>query len=133
TYCKIRPAVVQVELHPYLQQKHLVDWVHKQSIQIMAYSSFGPISYLETTGTAKDAKPLMDRGVIKSIAAKHNKTAGQVFLRWSVQRNIVVIPKSLNQGRMEANLGIFGWALDASLRFNDTMEFAYGIALPLLD
>ncbi|KAI9498434.1 xylose reductase [Zychaea mexicana] len=144
TYCTIKPAVLQIEHHPYLQQKRLVDWVWKQGIQIMAYSSFGPISYLEMTGTAKDAAPLMEHDVIKSIAAKHNKTASQVLLRWSVQRNIVVIPKSLNQGRMEANLGVFGWSLDesdlkaiagldAGLRFNDTMEPAYGIDLPLFD
>lgn len=133
-----------VELHPYLQQKRLVKWVQDQGIQIMAYSSFGPISYLEMGGKAKDAKPLLENEVIKSIAAKHNKTAGQVLLRWSVQRNIMVIPKSLNPGRMEANLGVFGWVLDEedmnaiatldmNLRFNDTMEPAYGIDLPLFD
>ncbi|KAG2218602.1 hypothetical protein INT45_013910 [Circinella minor] len=144
TYCRIKPAVLQVELHPYLQQNRLVQWVQKQGIHVMAYSSFGPISYLEMTGTAKDAKPLMDHDVIKSISEKHNKTAGQILLRWSVQRNVVVIPKSLNQGRMEANLGIFGWSLDesdikaiagldAGLRFNDTMEPSYGIDLPLFD
>lgn len=133
-----------VEHHPYLQQSRLVDWVKKQGIHIMAYSSFGPISYNEMTATGKNTPTLFDNETIKSIAAKHDKTPGQVLLRWSTQRDIVVIPKSLNAGRMAANLGVFGWSLDeedlkaigalnAGLRFNDTMEPAYGIDLPIFD
>jgi D-xylose reductase len=143
-YCKIQPQVLQIEHHPYLQQKRLVDWVQQQGIAIMAYSSFGPISYLEMTNTAQNAPPLMDHDVIKKIANKHGKAPGQVLLRWSVQRKIAVIPKSLNPGRMAANIDVFGWqldeedfkaieALDAGLRFNDTMEPAYGVDLPIFD
>ncbi|KAI7878224.1 xylose reductase [Lichtheimia hyalospora FSU 10163] len=144
TYCRIKPSILQIEHHPYLQQPRLVDWVKKQGIHIMAYSSFGPISYNEMTATGKNTPTLFDNETIKSIAAKHDKTPGQVLLRWSTQRDIVVIPKSLNAGRMAANLGVFGWSLDeedlkaigtlnAGLRFNDTMEPAYGIDLPIFD
>lgn len=108
----------------------------------MAYSSFGPISYLEMTEEAKNTPPLLENDVIKAIAAKHNKTPSQVLLRWSVQRKCVVIPKSVNEGRMRSNLDLFSWSLDEQdlkditgldqkLRFNDTVS--YGLSLPLWD
>lgn len=143
-YCKIKPSVLQVELHPYLQQTRLVNWVQQQGIQIMAYSSFGPASYVEMTSTGQNAKPLLQHEVITKIAEKHGKSAAQVLLRWSIERKVMVIPKSMNEGRMKTNLDLFGWSLDASdmeaiaaleqgLRFNDTMEPSYGVDLPIFD
>ncbi|KAF7732822.1 NAD(P)H-dependent D-xylose reductase (XR) [Apophysomyces ossiformis] len=142
TYCKYKPAVLQVELHPYLQQPRLVKWVQAQGIAVMAYSSFGPVSYLEMTEEAKSTPPLLENKVIVAIANKHNKTPSQVLLRWSVQKDVIVIPKSLNPDRMRNNLDVLDWSLDEEdlkeiagldqkLRFNDTVS--YGLSLPLWD
>lgn len=140
TYAKIRPAVLQIELHPYLQQTRLVNWVQSQGIHITAYSSFGPASFVGLTDDGKNTAALLENDVIKEIAAKHNKTTGQVLLRWSLEKNIAVIPKSTNPDRIKSNLDLFSWSLDQSdmekiaglekgLRFND--PYSYGFGLPL--
>ncbi|KAI9484110.1 MAG: xylose reductase [Benjaminiella poitrasii] len=142
TYAQIKPAVLQIELHPYLQQSRLVTWVQSQGIQITAYSSFGPASFIELTDDGKTTPPLLEHEVIKEIASKHDKTTGQVLLRWSIERNIAVIPKSTNQDRIKSNLDIFSWSLDDEdlkkiaslekrLRFND--PYSYKFNLPLFD
>ncbi|KAI7903618.1 xylose reductase [Cokeromyces recurvatus] len=142
TYAQIKPAVLQVELHPYLQQSRLIAWVQSQGIHITAYSSFGPASFIELTNDGKTTPPLLENEVIKEIADKHKKTTGQVLLRWSIERNIAVIPKSTNQERIKSNLDIFSWSLDDEdmkkiasldkrLRFND--PYSYNFNLPLFD
>ncbi|KAL0083558.1 xylose reductase [Phycomyces blakesleeanus] len=140
TYANIKPAVLQIELHPYLQQTRLVEWVQSQGINITAYSSFGPASFIQLTEDGKSAQPLLEHEVIKSIAKKHGKTAGQVLLRWSLDRNVAVIPKSMHVERMQSNRDITSWSLDSEdhkqiktidrgLRFNN-MD-SYGFNLPL--
>ncbi|KAI9323542.1 xylose reductase [Dichotomocladium elegans] len=140
TYAKIKPASLQIELHPYLQQTRLVEWVKKQGIQITAYSSLGPASFIQLTDDGKTAAPLLSHDVIAAIAAKHNKSAAQVLLRWSIDRGCAVIPKSMSIERTKANIDLFDFALDEedlaaiakldlNLRFND--PDSYGLGLPL--
>lgn len=131
SYCKIPPALLQVELHPYLQQRTLVDWVQRQGIAVTAYSSFGPASF--AAGGQKHAKSvesLFENPVIKEVAAKYNRPPAQVALRWSLERNVAVVPKSLSVERMKSNLDALNWKmdeedveainrLDMGLRFND--------------
>lgn len=133
TYAKIKPCLLQVELHPYLQQQHLVDWVQAQGIAVTAYSSFGPTSFVSTgSKRAKSVEPLFENPTIKDIAAKYNRPPSQVALRWSLERNVAVVPKSLNIDRMKMNLEALNWKmdeedvqainqLDMGLRFNDPM------------
>ena len=82
----------------------------------------------------------MDNATIKKLAEKHGKTAAQVLLRWATQRDIAVIPKSNNQGRLAQNLDVTSWelekselesisGLDQALRFNDPLN--YGVPLPI--
>ncbi|CAO3635895.1 unnamed protein product [Cunninghamella blakesleeana] len=140
TYVRYKPAVLQVELHPYLQQQRLVKWVQKQGIQVTSYSSFGPQSYVELFEVK--AEPLLNHSTVETIATKHGKTTGQILLKWSIQRDVAVIPKSTNPDRLKSNLDLFGWELSAddvqqinnlerNLRFNDTTS--YGLDLPLFD
>ena len=91
----IKPFSLQVELHPYLAQNNLVKFCHEENIQIIAYSPLGKIGYRN----AGDPSILEDK-VIKQIAEEVNKSAAQVILKWNVQRNVCVIPKSLNASRM---------------------------------
>ncbi|KAJ8658066.1 hypothetical protein O0I10_006073 [Lichtheimia ornata] len=133
TYANIKPSLLQVELHPYLQQEHLVRWAQAQGIAVTAYSSFGPTSFVSTgSRRAKSVEPLFENPVIKDISEKYNVTPSQVALRWSLERNVAVVPKSLNVDRMKMNLEALNWKmdeedvqainqLDMGLRFNDPM------------
>ncbi|KAL3454540.1 NADP-dependent oxidoreductase domain-containing protein [Aspergillus insuetus] len=134
-YARVRPATLQIEHHPYLTQTRLVDYAQREGIAITAYSSFGPLSFLELQVTkAENTPPLFEHDTIKSIAAKHGKTPAQVLLRWATQRNIAVIPKSNNPARLAQNLDVLGFdleaaeieaisALDKGLRFNDPHNY----------
>ncbi|ORY89922.1 xylose reductase [Syncephalastrum racemosum] len=131
SYCRIQPSLLQVELHPYHQQPVLVDWVQRQGIAVAAYSSFGPASF--AAGGLKHAKAvqsLFENPTIKDVAAKYNTSPAQVLLRWSLERNVGVVPKSLSVHRMKDNLEALNWKMDEEdvqainqlemrLRFND--------------
>ncbi|KAG1200473.1 hypothetical protein G6F35_012368 [Rhizopus arrhizus] len=95
TYAKIKPAVLQIELHPYLPQAELTKWVKSQGIHITAYSSFGPASYVTLGEHGKRAAPLLEHDAVKSLADKHKVSAGQILLRWALDREYVVIPKKI--------------------------------------
>ncbi|OXV11247.1 hypothetical protein Egran_00991 [Elaphomyces granulatus] len=133
-YARITPATLQIEHHPYLTQHTLIKYVQKQGIIVTAYSSFGPLTYLELNHkSAKETPLLFDNPTIKSISERASKTPAQVLLRWATQRGIAVIPKSNNPGRMAQNLDVTGWdlhdseieaisSLDSNLRFNDPLS-----------
>ncbi|KAJ8652647.1 hypothetical protein O0I10_011725 [Lichtheimia ornata] len=142
TYCEIKPAVLQIEMHPYLQRQRVVDWFQKQGIQVTAYSQFGPEAFDKFTAENMHLVPLMEHETIKKIADKHGKTTGQVLLRWQVQRKVAVIPKSSNDTRQKQNLDLFSWSLDdqdykaitdmdKNIRYNE-LEL-YGIDIPLYE
>lgn len=132
---KIKPAVLQIEHHPYLQQPRLIEYVQSQGIAITAYSSFGPQSFVELNHPrVKDVKPLFEHDVIKSVAEKANKTPAQVLLRWATQRGLAVIPKSNNPDRLLSNLKVNDFdlsqedfkeisKLDIELRFNNPWDW----------
>jgi len=140
-YAKIPPAALQIEHHPYLTQQQLIEYVQKQGIAVTGYSSFGPLSFIELDlQHAKDTPRLFDHNTIKSIAEKHDKTPAQVLLRWATQRNIAVIPKSNNPGRLAQNLDVLSWDLEASeiqaisaldrrLRFNNPPSYGFDIPI----
>lgn len=132
---KIKPAVLQIEHHPYLQQPRLIEYVQSQGIAITAYSSFGPQSFVELNHPrVKDVKPLFEHDVIKSVAEKVKKTPAQVLLRWATQRGLAVIPKSNNPDRLLSNLQVNDFdlsqedfkeisKLDIELRFNNPWDW----------
>lgn len=136
-YAKIVPATLQIEHHPYLTQEGLVKLAQQHNIAVTAYSSFGPQSFLELDmKEAKDTPLLLDHPTIKSIAEKHGKTPAQVLLRWATQRNVAVIPKSNNQGRLAQNLDVTSFnlgdseikgigGLNQNLRFNDPLHVSF--------
>ncbi|RLV91713.1 NADPH-dependent D-xylose reductase xyl1 [Spathaspora sp. JA1] len=131
----IKPAVLQIEHHPYLQQPKLIEYVQKQGIAVTGYSSFGPQSFLELNqNRALNTPTLFEHDTIKSISSRLNKTPAQVLLRWATQRNIAVIPKSNNPARLAQNLDVTSFdlteadfeaisALDINLRFNDPWDW----------
>jgi len=131
-YAKVKPAVLQIEHHPYLTQEPLVKLAKELGIAITAYSSFGPQSFVELN-MDRSASSLLNHNGITSIAHSHGKTPAQVLLRWATQRGIAVIPKSNNHQRLIQNLDSTDFnlspeqikeisALNHNLRFNDPAD-----------
>jgi len=96
----IIPAVNQIELHPYLIQEPILDYCKKEGIQTEAWSPF-----------AANKTNLFEENILREIAAKHSKTPAQIILRWDIQREVIVIPKSSNRNRLEENINIFDFEL----------------------
>jgi D-xylose reductase len=142
-YCKYLPAALEIEHHPYLQQKRLIDWVRGQNIHIIAYASFGNTAFDVVPAHTRHLPNMLSHPVIQKIAAKHNRGTGQVCLAWAVQRDIIVIPKSVNVSRMESNLDIFFELdqddlkeieeLEARARFCDHFIDTTGHEFPIFD
>ena len=102
------PAVNQIELHPYFQQKELVA-VHKDhGITTQAWSPIGGI-----TSYRDSEKRSFDEPVILAIGKKYGKSAAQVMLRWHIQNGVQVIPKSTKAERIAENFDVFDFQLTA--------------------
>ncbi|OGY17599.1 MAG: hypothetical protein A2784_00630 [Candidatus Chisholmbacteria bacterium RIFCSPHIGHO2_01_FULL_48_12] len=102
TYARIKPTVNQIEIHPYNSQKELVTYCQQQGIQVTAYSPLG---------SWRGKQVLLNDLVIKNIAEIHGKTAAQVLIKWSLQRGLVVIPKSTTPERIAENIDVFNFEL----------------------
>jgi len=71
TYCKIRPAIHQIERHPYLQQEELVQYCISRKIQIVNYSSLGNVGFLKSLGSNEHREfVLLEEPIIKKISEK---------------------------------------------------------------
>jgi alcohol dehydrogenase (NADP+) len=111
----IQPAMNQVELHPYLQQRSMLEFCHEKGILLTAYSPLG--SGDRPAGMKKSGEPtLLDNPVIQRVAIKHGATPAQVLLAWGLGRKTVVIPKSINPERLRQNLIAAELALDTQDR-----------------
>ena len=93
-YAKIKPSVLQVEMHPFLTQDKLLRFAQMYDVQVMAYSNFGSLSYVELKMATEADTCLLSPAIVEA-AKKYNKTPAQVTLRWAIQRGTVVIPKTI--------------------------------------
>lgn len=103
SYAKVKPVVNQIEIHPYNNQKDLIDYCHKMDIQVTAYSPLG------SSGDQND-KPL-NNSVVIDIAKAHDKTPAQILIRWAIQRDLIVIPKSTDSSRILENISVEDFSL----------------------
>ena len=104
SFCKIKPACLEVEFHPYLYQKHLLDFCRKENIRIIAYNPLVRGPYCKTFHS--DANPnLLEEPIITELANKYKKTAGQIVLNWFVCLGVIPIPRTSSMTRMQENLG----------------------------
>ena len=105
--CTVKPAVNQVELHPYLQQWEVKDLLDKNGMYFMA---FFPLGGADRGVSHKYASPMKDP-VIARIAEEHHKTPAQIMIRWAIQRGTICIPKSVHKERILENFNVFDFSL----------------------
>ena len=86
SYAKIPPAVLQIELHPYLTQQALLDYCKSVNVHVTAYSPLSSGSYAVFGGDAGFGVGVLKEPIVLEIAAELNKTPAQVVLRWGLQR-----------------------------------------------
>lgn len=99
---KVKPAVNQVELHPFFAQVSALNTMKELGVQPQAW---GPM--------AEGRNGIFTHKVLTSIGDKYGKTAAQVALRWNIQRGVVIIPKSVHPDRMIENLDIWDFRLSS--------------------
>lgn len=96
----VKPAVDQIELHPFFQRESDIRYMKDNDIQPMAW---GPL--------AEGKHDIFKHPVLTKIGEKYGKTAAQVALRWNIDRGVIVIPKSVHVERMEQNIDLFDFKL----------------------
>lgn len=134
SYATIKPAMLQIETHPYLTQEKLIRCARGYGIDVTAFSPLGAQSYFEL-GMADSGESLLGAAPVMVAAQTHGKTPAQVLLKWGVQRGTSVIPKTSKPERMRENIDIEDFelsavemaaisALNQNRRFNDPGVFA---------
>jgi len=92
------PSVNQIELHPFCQQRPIVDYCRSHGIVVQAYT------------------PLVRGGfanpVLQELSKKYGKDPAQILIRWSLQHNFVPLPKSQNPDRVRSNIGVFDFEIN---------------------
>lgn len=107
---KVLPAVNQIELSPFLQRADTVELCRKLGIAVEAYS---PLTHGKR----------LDHPELRELAQHVGRTPAQVLLRWGIQHDFIVLPKSVNEQRIAENGRIFDFELDAaSMRRLDALE-----------
>ncbi|KAH0840179.1 NADP-dependent oxidoreductase domain-containing protein [Lanmaoa asiatica] len=101
-----RPAVNQIELHPWCQQRPIVSYCQSRGIIVQAYT---PLVKGNDVAEGKGIK----NAIVLKIAKKHGKSPAQVLVRWSLQKGFVPLPKATSAQRIEENFKVFDFALDA--------------------
>ncbi|WP_139999784.1 aldo/keto reductase [Paenibacillus paridis] len=99
-HAKIAPMINQIETHPEFQQHRLREYMFRHRILHEAWAPLG-----------QGNKALFENKVLKAIARRHQKTVGQVILRWHLNRDTIVIPKSSNPKRIKENIDLFNFNL----------------------
>ncbi|WP_416828582.1 aldo/keto reductase [Ectobacillus polymachus] len=99
--CKVKPVLNQIECHPFLTQEKLRVYCTEHNMFVEAWS------------------PLMQGGevlhneVITKLATKYEKTPAQIIIRWHLQNNVIVIPKSVTPSRIEENFNVFDFTIQS--------------------
>ncbi|MGC3999196.1 MAG: aldo/keto reductase [Anaeromyxobacter sp.] len=111
--CRTPPAVNQVEFSPFLHQRALLEHCRRHGIQLEAY---GPLVRAQK----------LDDPTLQRVARKHGRTPAQVLVRWGLEHDLVVIPKSAHPERIRENADVFGFALDGEdLAALDALDQGY--------
>ncbi len=99
---RVVPAVNQVETHPFSQKTDMQQALHAQGIQLESWAPF-----------AQGKNGLFTNDLLQALASTYQKSVAQVVLRWLLQRDVVVIPKSATKERIQENFDVFDFELSA--------------------
>jgi D-xylose reductase len=144
--CRVRPATLQIEMHPHNTQENLLRVAHDAGLRVSAFSVLGASSYIELGG-ATEQEQLTHHKTIVDLAKQKNKTPAQILLRWAIQRNTLPLCKTSSPARMIENRSVFDFsltvaemervsALNKNKRYNDPGVFcenAFGTFCPIYE
>ena len=99
---KVIPAINQIEIHPFYQRDEEIELLKEYKIQAQAWAPF-----------AEGLNGMFTNPVLSKIAKSHRKSVAQVILRFNIQRNIIVIPKSIHRERIEENFNVWDFELNS--------------------
>ena len=99
---KVRPAVNQIEVNPFLQQRETQQFLQDNGVQTEAWAPF-----------AEGRNQIFENSTLRAVAARHKRSVAQVILRWLAQRGIVVLSKSVRKERMMENFDVLDFELSA--------------------
>lgn len=112
---KVKPAVCQVEIHPFYQQKEAVENMKNFGVQPEAWS---PLAHGRFN--------IFSNEILGEIAAKYGKSISQVVIRWNVQRGVAVIPKSVKKERIVDNFNVWDFVLtDEDMAKIEQLDMGY--------
>ena len=97
---RIKPANLQVEVHPYFSQEPLIAAARRLGMTVTAYSPLG-------TGAEIDGNTIPTHPKLAEVGEKYGKSAAQVAIAWQIQRGVIVIPKSVTESRIKQNADVF--------------------------
>jgi diketogulonate reductase-like aldo/keto reductase len=100
-FARIKPAVNQIEIHPFLPNSELVDFCFRNGIMPAAYSPLGSQNQVPSTG-----ETVRENAALNAVAKHSGHNLAQVLLAWGLQRGYIVLPKSSTPSRIESNLQI---------------------------
>ncbi|KAG1662132.1 1,5-anhydro-D-fructose reductase [Nymphon striatum] len=106
--CEIKPVTNQIECHPYFNQEDLVKGCQELGVSVTAYS---PLATPERLPGMTETPQLLSNEVLVDIAKKYNKSAAQIALRYQLERNVIIIPKSTNSDRIKQNFDVMDFKL----------------------
>ncbi|CAH1783617.1 unnamed protein product [Owenia fusiformis] len=105
---RIKPANLQIEVHPYLSQERMLAFCRERNITVTAYS---PLGSGDRPWVKAEDPNLFEDAQLKDISAKYGKSVAQVILKWNIQRGVGVIPKSVTPSRIKENLEVFDFKI----------------------
>ena len=105
---KIKPLVNEVEFHPYLYQKDLLEFCNLENIKILAYNPLVKGEYCKRHSKEIEERKLdlLNEEEITKLAKKYNKSSGQIVLNWEIKRGVIPIPGTSKPERMKENLDV---------------------------
>ncbi|CAH1392219.1 unnamed protein product [Nezara viridula] len=118
---EIKPVNNQFECHPYLNQSKLIEFCFKHNITVTAFGPLGsPYRPLRPGATV-----LLEDPVLKNVSEKYKKSPAQILIKYQIQRNVAVIPKSATKSRIASNFDVFDYTISS-----EDMELLNGLNKP---
>tara|TARA_B100001142_G_scaffold326389_1_gene381829 strand:- start:600 stop:1544 length:945 start_codon:yes stop_codon:yes gene_type:complete len=132
-YADIKPAMLQIESHPYLTQERLIRTAQDYGLGVTSFSPLGALSYL-ALDMATEGESVLTEKAVQTAANRLDRTEAQVVLRWALQRGTAIIPKTSKKERLAENIALYDFrlneeemtaisALNENRRFNDPAIF----------